>query len=105
MSTGPKAINLINTEGQVMKDDSIMADMFNNFFASIFTRDGGLLPPLPSVSLVITPMPEVVFSDIKILSKLRALKETLACGHDAIYSSVLKHAAIALTHPLCQIFY
>ena len=62
MNSCPKTINLINTEGQVIKDDRVrMADKFNSFFASVFTRDQGRLSPLPTVPPIITPMPEVVF--------------------------------------------
>ena len=55
-------------------------------------------------SPVTTLMPEVVFSDIKILSKLLALKETSTCDPDDIHPTVLIYDEITLICPLRKIF-
>ena len=104
MNPSPKAINLINFDGHIVKDELLMSNMFNSFFASVFTHDDGNLPVPPFVPEVNLPMQDVNFSTDKIVTKLCALNETSACGPDGIHPLILKRAATALSTPLSAIF-
>ena len=81
-----------------------MANMLNKFFASVFTHDGGCLPPLPQAYPDLMSMADVVFMTKKILKKSSSLKESCSCDPDGLHYILLKSAALALSAPSSIIF-
>lgn len=63
------------------------ANMFNNYFQSVFTDNDSVTPPVHPVS--VKPIESLVISDSEILNLLPSLDPKKACGHDDIANDFL----------------
>ena len=93
--------------GVLQTDDSKQAEILNNFFTSVFTKED--LRDRPEPEMRFTDKPENKLTDLEItpdmvLKKLRGLKPGKAPGVDCISSNFLIEAAESLAIPLAMIF-
>lgn len=91
-------------DGSLSNDNRTKSEIFNNFFASVFTKEDGNKPGLdyrgpPGINLNNVP-----FTPGIVLSALKTLKPSNSVGPDGIPNVFLKNCAQALCIPLCHIF-
>ena len=95
---------LLDGEGQIVKEDKQKADLLNNFFSSVQTKEEPLCGELyvgdPKVTDNIKFKHISPSSVVKKIQKLRLYK---ACGPDNIHVNVLKNVT-AVAVPLSMIF-
>ena len=96
-------VDLQMSDGSIITDSSMKADAFNDFFASVFTRDNGDCPDVsnraPNSSL-----DAISFTPHTVRSVLLKLKPTTSAGYDGIPNLFLKKCASSLAFPLSHIF-
>ena len=100
-------VPLRDDEGSIITDDSITAEVLNDYFASVFTKES------------LTDMPEPVqefkgevehklftmgFTPDEVSKKIFTMKPNKAPGPDGIGSHILKETADCLAKPLARIF-
>jgi hypothetical protein len=94
---------LKNEKNEIVAEDQGMAELLNNFFGSVFTReDTGHIPVAESMETNI--MEEVSITERMVREKIRKLKPESAAGPDAIGPRLLKELEAVLTIPLVNIF-
>ena len=85
-----KITGIETSDGTIVTDPAKMSNVFNDYFATVFTKDDGSNPPLvqrsPNFLEEVTFTPDVVFST------LRSLRMTKSCGPDGIPNILLKAA-------------
>ena len=91
-------------DGNILTDPVDRANCFNNFFASVFTTDNNIIPP------VVTRVPDhvslssITFSRTDVFTKLKKLNAKSAGGPDHISPRLLKNIAPPIALPLASIF-
>lgn len=95
-------ITLTNAEGSSVPVAEC-AELFNNAFTSVFTREDLPLPPI-SVSTSNTSMSEICISETGILSLLGKLKTTSASDHLGFNNKILKNSSDGIHRILSAIF-
>jgi hypothetical protein len=92
-------------DGSMTSDVRKKCDIFNEFFASVFTIDNGSSPPMASrQSSDRLKLTSILFTPDLVFSALRNLKPSTTVGSDNIPNMLLKNSASALCVPLCHIF-
>ena len=85
--------------------DEENANLFNDFFYSIFTRSSTDPNNIDNLtSDVPTPLTELNFTQYDVYYILVGLDVTKAMGIDGIGPRILKNCALPLCHPLHQLF-
>ena len=100
VSVGPlmDGDNLVN-------DDTEMAELLNNFFCSVFTREN--LDDMPEPEQLFSGedmLSEANFGHEEVKKKLSNLKLTAAPGPDGVWTRILHKLADFLAKPLSMIF-
>ena len=91
-------------DGNILTDPVDRANCFNNFFASVFTTDNNIIPP------VVTRVPDhvslssITFSRTDVFTKLKKLNAKSTGGPDHISPRLLKNIAPSIALPLASIF-
>ena len=88
-----------------MTDDGEMAELLNNFFCSVFTREN--LDAMPEPEQLYTgaePLTEAEFKEEDVKKKLTNLKASAAPGPDGVWTRILHKLADVLAQPLSFIF-
>ena len=99
-SVGPlKASN-----NHLVTDEKEMAEMLNNFFGSVFTREDLTIIPPCEQSNITHPMQELEFTPDIVKDKLIKLKKHSAPGPDGIKPRLLIDLADSVKYPLSIIF-
>jgi hypothetical protein len=88
--------------GETITDDKTKADMFNEFFCSVFVEDNGIA--LPDEPLPAQQLTWVDFDENVVLSHLQKLKPKLSSGPDGLPQLVLQELGEAIATPLSYIF-
>ena len=96
---------LQSAEGKNVTDEREMADILNNYFASVFTveenRNALPVPPRQRVAAHLFGF-EIMEDDVMhVIDKLKVCKSP---GPDKIYPRILKEVKLAICKPLCVIF-
>ena len=94
---------LKRTDGTLATEDKEIADMLNEFFASVFSVTNSNINRLLTVETV-AELSLVRFTERQISNKIKRLKESSAGGPDGINARVLKTAEAELVGPLGMIF-
>lgn len=85
-------------------DDSRKANIFGEYFGSVFTKDDGSLPEIKSRIEESVKLDSVDFSIDKVYKTLRRLKPSTSCGPDGLPNVILKNLACSISAPLSYIF-
>ena len=104
---GTKSANagsLKRADGLLTCDNNEKAEMFNNFFASVFTVDDGVEPDFDSRVTDTIHLSDIIFTPSIVRQSLKRLKPTTSVGPDCIPNFLLRFLAFELAHPLCHIF-
>lgn len=106
MKTKEGVSDLVDDKGQKVSDDKGKADILNNFFCSVFTKEN--LDGIPSADSVLGPekskLETIAFSSEAVLKKLKSLDPCKACGPDGLHPRLLKELAEELAEPLSVLF-
>jgi len=94
---------LKNDKNEIVAEDQGMAELLNNFFSSVFTREDTEHIPVAENMETIT-MEEVNITEKMVREKIRKLKPDSAAGPDEIGPRILKELEAVLTTPLVEIF-
>ncbi|KAJ8042255.1 LINE-1 reverse transcriptase-like [Holothuria leucospilota] len=94
---------LQGNEGTLVTDHQDMANLLNDYFVSVFTKESSVLGTCrdsDNSSLV----SDVVFSEELVCNKLKSLKASKAPGPDGIHPAILHECSEILSVSLCIIF-
>ena len=84
-------------------EDTVKADIFNDYFSSVFTTEDQLIPELPCQGD--SPgVDNIKISVEEVFQKLKAVKTTNSAGPDGIHPRVLYESANTISGPLACIF-
>ena len=84
--------------------DKDKAELFNQYFYSVFTDAATPLPNLEEVSIPSSTIPDITLSFQDIFEELRSLQTSKAVGPDNTGPKVLNICADSLTAPLHHLF-
>jgi len=93
----------IHFESTTASSDASRANLFNQYFYSVFTAPS-TTPHPPSASLHPNTLNSLVFTEDEVYSVLSQLDPNKATGIDTISPKILKYCAFTLTRPLCHLF-
>ena len=97
--------DLQDSNGNIHTDDSDKADILNDFFATVFTRESDSdIPPVDRKVDDNTFIDSVEINPTQILKLLKNLNVSKSCGPDNCHPFFLKECADSLVTPLCNIF-
>ncbi|KAJ3640326.1 hypothetical protein Zmor_003633 [Zophobas morio] len=89
-----------NTDGCVVDDESLVADIFASTFAAAFTNEPNSIPVM-NVPSNVARLNDLQFLEETVLEKLVKLKSTKSPGPDKITAKLLKSCATNLSRPIC----
>ena len=98
---------LKDSTGKLVNDDEKMADLLNEFFCSVFTKEDCTYLPCaeqlfdPGAGI---PLDSIQFSEAKVQKKLEQLKPNSAPGPDMLWPRVLQSLSSVIFLPLAIIF-
>ena len=91
--------------GDLTKSDEETANVLNDFFTSVYTKEpDAVLPEFEDKLDEIGHVTDVNITEEKVRSKLKQLKENKSPGPDAIHPRVLKECCDEFAKPLCLLF-
>jgi len=94
---------LRNENKETVSEDHGMAELLNNFFSSVFTRENtGHIPTAPEMETSV--LEDVIITEKKVREKIRKLKTESATGPDEIGPRLLQELETELIPPLVTIF-
>ena len=95
----------INYKDQVVTSDSAKANLFNQYFVSVFTKeDVSNVPKLHLPTVVGLTFDHLSMSLSDVCAELSALDTSKACGPDGICPRLLKDGAAEFAIPLAALF-
>jgi hypothetical protein len=103
LKTGPK-LDLEQEDGTLTKDDTKKAQLLNNFFASVFTRENTDGMPILTQRHTGVPLAHIEITPGIVEKKLKKLKPTKSAGPDGLHPRVLLETASAISLPLSIVF-
>ena len=98
----PKIGYLIKTDGSFTESDGESAEVFNNFFQSVFTSESCCTTETFSNSA--SQLSDIIFTESDVFISLSSLKPNKASGPDNLYSQVLINCAESLAKSLFLLF-
>ena len=102
--TNAQLSSIVTVEGGHESDGNRIANEFNNFFQSVFTKeDMKNVPPMPD-RVISRALTDIDFSCDDVLKILMNLKANKSAGPDEIYPVMLKECARELSMPLYILF-
>lgn len=93
---------LIDDNGAIVTSDTVKANMFNEYYASIGILDDNNIPSCPIV--VSSTLETVSFSETSVVSAINKLKSNLSSGPDGLPPVLFKRLKYCLARPLSMIF-
>ena len=93
-----------DSSGKLVTDKFTQANVFNDYFASVFTSDDGTAPNFPRRAKPTISCSNVSFTPAKVARVLKGLKSKNSYGPDGFSNVLLKKLANALSEPLAFIF-
>ena len=93
---------LITPRQEIKKE---ITDIFNEFFASVFTQDNGITPEFANrTETQEMTIAAVNFPPATVVKTLKCLKPTTSTGPDGIPNILLKRCSMSLAVPLSHLF-
>jgi len=83
-------------------DDSERANLLNNHFASVCTKDNNLIPLFNNRTDIL--LSDVNVSNLSVFNALSRLKSVASGGTDFLPSFLVKYLRTLIAYPLCLIF-
>ena len=87
-----------------VRDHVKIAELFNSFFNSTFTKSDYSLPPVEYLPTPTNQLSNIEFSPQDVYRALVDLNPSKAMGHDGISPSVLNFCANSLVYPIYNLF-
>ena len=97
-------IKVCTSNNKLTSDPIEQANVFNNYFASVFTVDNGVLPTVPPRTDKDIACDSVTFTIDNVRKALLALKSSTSSGPDGLPNVLLKNLAYSVCNPLQYIF-
>jgi hypothetical protein len=98
----PKSdISVIEHDGAPITDTALKVELFNEYFASVYTKDNGIALPVAHVRECID---FVVFDSETVLKHLKGVKPKFSCGRDLVPSYALRELSESLAFPLSILY-
>jgi len=94
---------LKNGEGRTVAEDSEMAEVLNEFFSSVFTRETGDTPPVTEPKEA-PEMPGIRITEWEVKKIIRKLRKEAAAGPDEVGPRLLQELVEEVAAPLTTIF-
>ena len=91
-------------DGELTNNPNEIAEIFNNYFASVFTTDNGSTPVITPRVADDTTLTSIVFTPHIIERTLKSLNPSTSAGPDGLPNIFLKKCASSIALPLCHIF-
>ena len=104
MKTRSGVGELLDERGRKAEDDKAKAQLLNDFFSSVFTRENMISIPEPARIFEGTELVSITITDDMVKGRLERLKPTSSPGPDDIHPRILKETAASLSGPLADIF-
>ena len=101
--TRPSIGPLKNKEGHVVSNDKDMAEIFNEFFSSVFTREDTEQVPEPQEMHFRSELRETQVTTKKVKEKIKKLRRGAAAGPDNIGPTLLQELVDVVASPLATI--
>jgi hypothetical protein len=95
---------LKNSNGNLIVDEAEKAKLLNDFFASVFTKDNGIVPASMVNTRNSMKLSNIVFSSDVVREALSNLKPKFSSGADGFPSILFKNLADFLCEPLSILF-
>ncbi len=89
--------------GSIVDDSASKADILNKAFASVFTRDNGILPNIPTIP-GLEELRDVDITEEGIVKHINSFKNLTSMGPDGLPPFLLKKLRFELARPLRTIF-
>ena len=105
--TKAKLAPLVNKLGELSLDDRSNANILNNSFSSVFTKENIESMSKPRKQFDERKGSKLTYTEIEppiVEKKLRNLKLNKAAGMDGIHTNILKALSEEISLPLCMIF-
>ena len=102
--TKPVISSLHGKGGELIQDETRMAEEFNGFFASVFTTEDVSNVPVVVPDPRIAKLTTIVFSRNEIHQVLKKVKAGSSPGPDGIHPMILKECASEMASPLYDLF-
>ena len=96
--------NLKNEDGVFAKSEAEKAELLNNFFSSVFTKENLETLPEGTDKEVLSDLEDIVISESEVLKLLKELDASKAMGPDNINPFLIKSMAEVFVKPLTWIF-
>ena len=100
----PQSIPTIIQGSTVIRNPSTIAECFNSYFNSTFTRSNYKLPAMEALPIPASQLSSIVVDSTDVFESLCNLNCDKAVGADGISPRVLKGCATALLEPLTYLF-
>jgi len=92
------------TNNNLTDNPTEQANIFNDYFSSVFTVDNGITPQVKPRTDNNTFCDSVLFTADTVLKTLLSVKPSTSSGPDGIPNVLLKKLAFSICNPLCYIF-
>ena len=84
--------------------DHDKANLFNEYFKSVFTTESCILPDLDTIPCPLNYIDNIEFSEEEVFEALTCLDPNKAMGIDMISTKILKYCATAFVQPFHHLF-
>ena len=99
---------LIDKDGNMVQEDSKMADIFQNQYTSVFSDPNSTTTKEPSFTVPTVMFPltdeDLHFTQADIVKAIKEIDESSACGPDDIPAIVLKRCCNTISEPILYIW-
>jgi len=94
--------SLMSHNNITASNDKEKAQLFNNYFYSVFSADDNLSTFVPTTSP--NTIEDIVITEPDVLDILQSLDVNKACGIDSISPKIFRYCALPLLKPICHLF-
>ena len=96
--------DLERKDGSKATTDAEKAELLNDQFSSVFTKEDTENIPQQEDLNINSPLTNITVTTEKVKKKLNKLRTDKSCGPDDVHPLILKKLSDTLAEPLCQIF-